>query len=93
LGLRFETAIRKKEAGGARLIHRAEKVSWQFLSLRQHYREELSPTAFEHAQKVNNGGYSRANLRTALTRSEPETLSLGPFLSKPSDFADSVRFS
>jgi hypothetical protein len=29
----------------------------------------------------------RQNLRTALTQSEPQILSLGPFLSKPSDFA------
>ena len=38
-------------------------------------------------------GIRAQNLRTALTPSEPEILSLGPFVSKPPHFADLVRFS
>jgi hypothetical protein len=71
----------------------SETVSWQFVSLRQYFHEELSPRHFGHAKIANNGGHSRTNLRTALTVSEPEILSPSPVLSKPSDSADLVRFS
>ena len=69
-----------------------ENVGFQFLSLRHSIRGQLSPRGFQRAQNVNNGGHSPQNLRTALTSSVPEILSLGPFLSKPSDFRDLVRF-
>jgi hypothetical protein len=70
-----------------------ESVGFQFLSLRHSICGGLSPPGFQRAQIANNGGLLRENLRTALTPSEAEILSLGPFLSKPSDFADLVRFS
>jgi hypothetical protein len=68
-----------------------ERVSSQFLSLRQSFLEQLSPRGFERAQTGNNGRHSREDLRTSLTPSGSEILSLGPFVSKPSDFAFSVR--
>jgi hypothetical protein len=48
---------------------------------------------FLRIQNANNGGHSRQNLRTAVTRSEPESLSLGRLLSKAPDFADLVQLS
>jgi hypothetical protein len=56
----------------------------------------LRPTLsarFQRAQNVNNGGYSRKNLRTTLRWSEAEILSLGLVLSKPPHFALLVRFN
>jgi hypothetical protein len=37
-------------------------------------------------------GHSLANLRTAVSRSRTDILSLRPFLSEPQDFARLVRF-
>jgi hypothetical protein len=54
---------------------------------------ELRTVAFQARQIANNGGASRANLRTAVSPWVPEILSLGPFVSKPPHFADLVRFS
>jgi acetyl-CoA C-acetyltransferase len=48
---------------------------------------------FCRAEIANNGGHSRGNLRTAVSPSGLEILSLGPFVSKPPHFADLVRFS
>jgi hypothetical protein len=48
---------------------------------------------FWRGEIANNGGPSRTNLRTALSVSESEILSLGPFVSKPPHYADLVRFS
>ena len=56
-----------------------------------HVHTKHSPLAFERAQKPNNGGPSRENLRTAMTPLRPEILSLRPFVSKAPDFADLVR--
>jgi hypothetical protein len=56
----------------------------------------LRPTfsaGFQRTQNANNGGHSRVNLRTALSPSGAEILSLAPFVSKPPHFADLVRFS
>lgn len=53
---------------------------------------KVSPTRSGLAEIPHVCGHSRANLCTAVSRSEPEILSLGQFLSKPPDFADLVRF-
>jgi hypothetical protein len=70
-----------------------ESVGFQLLSLRQSFRDQRSPLDFERAEIATNGGPSRENLRTAVSWSGPEILSLDPFVSKPPDYADLVWFS
>jgi hypothetical protein len=43
-----------------------ENVSFQFLSLRQSLREQLSPLDFDRVEIVNNHGLSQEKLRTSL---------------------------
>jgi hypothetical protein len=55
----------------------AENVGIQFHSLRQSFRDQLSPPASERAQKRNNHGPSHENLRTARRWLRVKILSLG----------------
>ena len=53
---------------------------------------EYSLTKFDVAKKPSIRGVSSTNLRTTRPRLRPEILSVSPFLSKPPDCADLVRF-
>jgi hypothetical protein len=44
-----------------------ENVGFQFLSLRQPFRDQPSPLCFQCSQSANIGGHSRPNLRTAVS--------------------------
>jgi hypothetical protein len=70
-----------------------ENVGFQFISLRQSIRREISLLAFQRAKIPNKHGPSRANLCTAAPRRRSKIRSLRPPFSKPLDFADLVRIS
>lgn len=53
---------------------------------------EASLSRSGHAEMPNVCGHPLANLRTAVSQSRTDILSLRPFLSEPQDFARLVRF-
>ena len=68
-----------------------ENVGFQFLSLRQLLREQLSPLVFERTENANNHRLPQGKLRTSLGTLRAEILSPRLLFSEPPDCADLVR--
>jgi hypothetical protein len=74
-----------------RFCRRTENVEFQFLSLRQPYRHEISLFRFDVVIKPPFREYFRANLWTAEHAINPAWRSLLALFSKPLDYGRSVR--